>query len=246
MKQVLVNVAKASNVAKIIVIWNNPETNPPGDGHWPEVSVPVQVIHSKYNRLSNRFYPYDEIETDCVLSIDDDITMVTPAELDFGYRVWVENADRLVGFPPRYHSVNNFELKYVSEWISNISMVLTGVSFYHKYYHFLFTSALPDGIKDWIDGHMNCEDIAMNFLIANSTGKAPIKVLARKKFKSSATGLSSDMSSHLVARDICLRHFNEAFGQTILHSVEFRADPVLFKEQDLIDDMNLYYSDGAL
>jgi len=70
----------------------------------------------------------------------------------------------------RYHSVNNFELKYVSEWISNISMVLTGVSFYHKYYHFLFTSALPDGIKDWIDGHMNCEDIAMNFLIANSTG----------------------------------------------------------------------------
>lgn len=77
-------------------------------------------------------------------------------------------------------------------------------------------------------------------------GKAPIKVLARKKFKSSATGLSSDMSSHLVARDICLRHFNEAFGQTILHSVEFRADPVLFKEQDLIDDMNLYYLDGAL
>jgi len=60
-----------------------------------------QVIHSKYNRLSNRFYPYDEIETDCILSIDDDITMVTPAELDFGYRVWVENADRLVGFPPR-------------------------------------------------------------------------------------------------------------------------------------------------
>jgi len=45
MKQVLVNVAKASNVAKIIVIWNNPETNPPGDGHWPEVSVLVQVGH---------------------------------------------------------------------------------------------------------------------------------------------------------------------------------------------------------
>lgn len=59
------------------------------------------MIRSKYNRLSNRFYPYDEIETDCVLTIDDDITMVTPDEIDFGYRVWTENADRLVGFPPR-------------------------------------------------------------------------------------------------------------------------------------------------
>ena len=36
-----------------------------------------------------------------MLTIDDDITMVTPDELDFAYRVWTENADRLVGFPPR-------------------------------------------------------------------------------------------------------------------------------------------------
>ena len=64
-------------------------------------SIHQQVIRSKHNRLSNRFYPYNEIETDCVLTIDDDITMVTPDELDFAYRVWTENADRLVGFPPR-------------------------------------------------------------------------------------------------------------------------------------------------
>lgn len=59
-------------------------------------------MRSKHNRLSNRFYPYSEIETDCVLTIDDDITMVTADEIDFGYRVWIENADRLVGFPPRF------------------------------------------------------------------------------------------------------------------------------------------------
>ena len=28
--------------------------------------------------------------------------------------------------------------------------------------------------------HMNCEDIAMNFLVANITGKAPIKVRGKK------------------------------------------------------------------
>jgi glucuronyl/N-acetylglucosaminyl transferase EXT2 len=27
-----------------------------------------------------------------------------------------------------------------------------------------------------VDEHMNCEDIAMNFLVANVTNKAPIKV----------------------------------------------------------------------
>lgn len=35
---------------------------------------------------------------------------------------------------------------------------------------------MPGDIKEWVDEHMNCEDIAMNFLVANVTGKAPIKV----------------------------------------------------------------------
>ena len=55
--------------------------------------------------------------------------------------------------------------------MSNISMVLTGAAFYHKYYHYLFTSSLPGKMKEWVDEHMNCEDIAMNYLIANVTGR---------------------------------------------------------------------------
>jgi glucuronyl/N-acetylglucosaminyl transferase EXT2 len=35
---------------------------------------------------------------------------------------------------------------------------------------------MPGDIKEWVDSHMNCEDIAMNFLVANITNKAPIKV----------------------------------------------------------------------
>lgn len=69
---------------------------------------------SKHNRLSNRFYPYHEIETDCVLTMDDDLTMITPDELEFGYKVWTENADRLVGFPPRY------EIWYLTEKVNEI------------------------------------------------------------------------------------------------------------------------------
>lgn len=55
------------------------------------------MIRTKANKLSNRFYPYEEIETEAILTIDDDIIMLTADELDFGYEVWREFPDRIVG-----------------------------------------------------------------------------------------------------------------------------------------------------
>ena len=37
-------------------------------------------------------------------------------------------------------------------------------------------AALSCSSRQWVDEHMNCEDLAMNFLISNMTGKPPIKV----------------------------------------------------------------------
>jgi Glycosyl transferase family 64 domain len=54
----------------------------------------LQVIQTSQNRLSNRFLPHPEIETECVLSLDDDITMLTTDEIEFGYHVWREFPDR--------------------------------------------------------------------------------------------------------------------------------------------------------
>lgn len=82
-------------------------------------------------------------------------------------------------------------------------MVLTGAAFYHKvrtfiidkkiinlfnkhnfefytfiqYWNQAYTYIMPNIIKQWVDEHMNCEDIAMNFLVSNTTNKAPIKVI---------------------------------------------------------------------
>ncbi|MEQ2250942.1 Exostosin-2 [Ilyodon furcidens] len=93
--------------------------------------------------------------------------------------------------------------KYESEWTNEVSMVLTGAAFYHKYFNYLYTYKMPGDIKNWVDAHMNCEDIAMNFLVANITGKAPIKVTPRKKFKcpecTAIDGLSLDQT-HMVER----------------------------------------------
>lgn len=54
---------------------------------WPKLSKPLKVIRTKANKLSNRFYPYKDIETEAVLAIDDDILMLTSDELEFGFEV---------------------------------------------------------------------------------------------------------------------------------------------------------------
>ena len=54
---------------------------------WPKINKPLKVIQTKANKLSNRFYPYPEIETEAILTIDDDIVMLTSDELEFGYEV---------------------------------------------------------------------------------------------------------------------------------------------------------------
>ena len=46
------------------------------------------------------------------------------------------------------------------------------------FYNHLYTHHLPKPLKHWVDKNMNCEDIAMNFVIAKYTGKAPIKVIS--------------------------------------------------------------------
>ncbi|XP_043269828.1 exostosin-2 [Venturia canescens] len=227
--------AKVPSLSKILIIWNNQHKDPPHPSKWPKVTKPLKVIQTKENKLSNRFYPYDEIETEAILSLDDDIVMLTVDELEFAYEVWREFPDRIVGFPSRTHTLDNKTnyWKYESEWTNRISMVLTGAAFHHKFWTYMYTTAMPGDIKSWVDDHMNCEDIAMNFLIANITGKAPIKVTPKKKFRcpecTNTEMLSADLT-HMVERTQCINRFSDIYGTMPLRSVEFRADPVLFKD----------------
>lgn len=146
---------------------------------FPKIAKPLNIIKTKANKLSNRFFPYKEIETEAILHIDDDIVMLTSDEIEFAYEVWREFPDRIVGFPSRTHIWDNVTnlWKYESEWTNEISMVLTGAAFLHKYWSYAYTNEMPSNVRDWVDDQMNCEDIAMNFLVANTTNKPPIKVM---------------------------------------------------------------------
>lgn len=52
----------------------------------------------------------------------------------------------------------------------------SGAAFFHKYYAYLYSYWMPQAIRDKVDEYMNCEDIAMNFLVSHITRKPPVKV----------------------------------------------------------------------
>lgn len=55
-----------------------------------------------------------------------------------------------------------------------------------QYYAYLYSYVMPQAIRDMVDEYINCEDIAMNFLVSHLTRKPPIKV---KRQVDACTGL---------------------------------------------------------
>ncbi|XP_050027201.2 exostosin-3 [Dermacentor andersoni] len=215
---------------KVIVVWNSLKP-PSSDLRWPDIGVPIEVVRAKKNSLNNRFLPFSSIETEAVLSVDDD-THLRHDEIVFGFRVWREARDRIVGFPGRYHAwdINHKSWYYNSNYSCELSMVLMGAAFFHKYYSYVYTYVMPQAIRDKVDEYMNCEDIAMNFLVSHITRKPPLKVTTRWTFRcpGCTVSLSAD-DSHFHERDTCLNFFVKVYGYMPLLYTQFRLDSILFK-----------------
>ncbi|NXD12163.1 EXTL3 protein, partial [Nothocercus nigrocapillus] len=194
---------------KVVVVWNSPKL-PSEDLLWPDIGVPIMVVRTEKNSLNNRFLPWDEIETEAILSIDDDAHL-RHDEIMFGFRVWREARDRIVGFPGRYHAS---------------AVPLRAL----QYYAYLYSYVMPQAIRDMVDEYINCEDIAMNFLVSHLTRKPPIKVTSRWTFRCPGCpqALSHD-DSHFHERHKCINFFVKVYGYMPLLYTQFRVDSVLFK-----------------
>ncbi|KAJ8683504.1 hypothetical protein QAD02_019296 [Eretmocerus hayati] len=216
---------------KVVVVWNSPKPAAE-DLRWPDIGVPIHIIKAKRNSLNNRFLPFDAIETEAVLSVDDDAHL-RHDEIMFGFRVWREHRDRIVGFPGRFHAWDQNShnaWNYNSNYSCELSMVLTGAAFIHKHYTYLYTHWLPQAIRDKVDEYMNCEDLAMNFLISHITRKPPVKVTSRWTFRCPGCPVSlSEDDTHFQERHKCINFFSQVFGYMPLLNTQYRADSVLFK-----------------
>jgi len=64
-------------------------------------------------------------------------------------------------------------------WEGEYSLILTKAAFLHRDFLRAYTEEMPAAIRNYVDENRNCEDIAMQFLAANMTGKPPIFVRGR-------------------------------------------------------------------
>ncbi|PIC42635.1 hypothetical protein B9Z55_009650 [Caenorhabditis nigoni] len=212
---------------KVVVVWNNIHREPPES--WPSLHVPVEFVRVTENSLNNRFVPWDRIETEAVLSLDDDIDLFQQ-EFVLAFRVWRENRDRIVGFPARYHARYGDAMYYNSNHTCQMSMILTGAAFIHKNYLSAYTYQMPAVIREHVDSIKNCEDIAMNFLVSHLTRKPPIKTTSRWNLKCpTCTESLFKEDSHFDKRHECIRMFTKIYGYNPLRFSQFRADSILFK-----------------
>ncbi|CAB1321084.1 unnamed protein product, partial [Coregonus sp. 'balchen'] len=247
-------VSKSKYCTQIIILWNS-EKPPPHRSKWPPMPVPLTVTDGR-RKTSSRFLPNVAIETEAVLSLDEDTVLLT-SEVNFAFLVWRSFPERIVGYPPRSHFWDPVKHAwgYTSKWTNEYSIVLTGAAFYHRYYHYLFSHYLPPSLRALVDRTSNCEDILMNFLVSSVTHLPPIKVAQRKQYKElpssqvrrhpSMVNLTNELPSpqgtkmsapwanpeHFTQRQECVNSFARWFGYMPLVHSQFRLDPLLFKDQ---------------
>ncbi|EFJ07705.1 N-acetylglucosaminyltransferase-like protein [Selaginella moellendorffii] len=205
-------------VDAVYILWGNASTPDQVllNANLESLGAPIYLVRQPSSSLNNRFLPRKEISTQAVLVCDDDIS-VDLSSLKFAFQVWSENQDRIVGLFPRSHS---FQLGTKS-WIytkSSIrySILLTKFMILATENLYLYSCSMPAGVKEYVDDAINCEDIAMNFLVSSRSKKGPLLVEGSPRDwgdpRNSNLGLVSEAlsarSDHRKDRGECITAFH--------------------------------------
>ncbi|XP_070927926.1 exostosin-like 2 isoform X2 [Macaca nemestrina] len=214
------------NLHKVIVVWNNIGEKAP-DELWNSLGphpIPVIFKQQTANRMRNRLQVFPELETS-VLMVDDDTLISTP-DLVFAFSVWQQFPDQIVGFVPRKHvstssgiySYGGFEMQAPGSGNGDqYSMVLIGASFFNSKY-LEFFQRQPAAVHALIDDTQNCDDIAMNFIIAKHIGKTsgifvkPVNMDNLEKETNSGYSGMWHRAEHALQRSYCINKLVNIYG----------------------------------
>jgi len=228
LKMYIKHYSRCASVREIVVVWNIGQ--PPDPVTEFDSAVPVRIRVEPENSLNNRFKPDPLIKTRAVFELDDDI-MMTCDDVERGFKAWRENSDRLVGFYPRL--IDGNPLKYRDERYARhrkgYNMILTGAAFINSELTFSrYWSKEMDTGRALVDELFNCEDILMNFILANSTTSGhtveyvhPAWAVDTSKLSSSA--ISRNTRGHYSKRTHCLLRFSQLYGGIPLKKWEFNS-----------------------
>ncbi|KAL2896761.1 Glycosyltransferase family protein 64 C3 [Bienertia sinuspersici] len=196
-------------VANVVVLWGDPLTPQETlDSLSTNFSLlyssgaPVTVLRQNSNSLNSRFLPRRWIRTRGILICDDDVE-VDPKAVEFAFKVWRVNQDRL-----------NWTILEIArcgkeEGLEGNFSKLRGV----------------------VDDMHNCEDILMNFVVTDVTNKGPLLVGAdrirdwgdarnevvveegEKEVDVGLSGVKRGLGEHRKRRGECIRKFHQILGR---------------------------------
>lgn len=122
---------------------------------------------------------------------------------------------------------------YSSRSTNDYSMILNGGVIYHVYYNHLFWIRTPPAALMVIESSFqNCDNVALNVLVARVTKKPPIKLTSNKKMSKEALLRSSTwlQQEKMQQRHSCLSELYDIYGSMPLRRSSVRMDPILFRD----------------
>ncbi|XVE71398.1 hypothetical protein DITRI_Ditri10aG0147100 [Diplodiscus trichospermus] len=224
-------------VASVLVLWGNPSTPPltlAQLAHNLSVSsmgsAAISLVPQATSSLNARFLPRSSIRTRAVLVCDDDVE-VDLKTVEFAFRMWKGNPERLIGIFVRSHDIDMIR----KDWIYTVhpdkySIVLTKFMMMKREYLFKYScdgGAPMREMRRMVDEMRNCEDILINFVVAEETNAGPMMVAAERVRDWGdprnedddggslvrVAGLSSRKAEHRKRRGNCITEFHRAFGR---------------------------------
>ncbi|KAL6076826.1 EXTL3, alpha-1,4-N-acetylglucosaminyltransferase, glycosyltransferase family 64 protein [Balamuthia mandrillaris] len=235
-------------VSQIIIVWNNVEQAPPWEGNSLAFGLPVVIKRMAKNSMNNRFIPFPEILYDCVIHMDDDLDY-PPEALDTQIHLWRSQFfwHRVsVTDMGRSHAVQakTGELVYHSHRDKFVSITLPSGLILHRDFLTTYTYFTPKEALDLVDSITNCDDLLMNFVVANATGHPPvlvdIPVYSSTVWALAKTGTSS-LPDHYTERHLCIRRFIELYGHMPLHYTNVRVSPGKTQRTPLPEEIYTFY-----
>ena len=193
--------------SRVVVNWCNPQRAPVLlRAVLKELGIERQVhlVEQLNSSLNSRFDPRLVYGSQCVAVSDDDVFLQEESILR-ALKVWESTPDRLVGFFPRSHHGGSEPSGYVAKPTERYSIVLTKFMILHSKYFSLYHDDHMRAVREYVDEKNNCEDIAMNFLVAKHVESAPIYVQETRKMDFGGISGLYRLPHHFPQRSKCIR-----------------------------------------
>jgi hypothetical protein len=204
--------------------------------------VPINIILEERNSISNRFKVRDDITTDAVMIIDDDVELELPV-LKVGYQTWKNHPRKMVGFSARVISnkptyPEHCDSEQTQNWyygnacyykngthnfwpvvttrLFYFHLVLPQALFMHRSFLQMYSQATPKVLLDMVDEQMNCDDLVLATTHAHLMRETAVRVWTSTAYD--YDGEDSEVpglhktQNHMMKRNYCLKKIEETYG----------------------------------